>query len=449
MRRTTLALQFALLFFGTALSTSAAILTVTNLNDSGLGSLRQAIADAANGDAIDFATNLTGTITLMSAPLSIEKSIRINGPGPTKLTISGNNSRQVFFVPSGFVTLAGLTIANGYDSWAGGGILTYSSSTLTVSNCIVTANRAQSGGGGICSYGGLALVNSIVCANLNGGISNGSWGIVINSSIFDNTNATIGGGIATRSSPPFAWLFVSNSTISGNVGLLGGGGVYTRHSNSVIVSSTICSNFAGLPPVKSGGGILAPTNTILLNSIVAGNSGSSPDCSGIFNSLGCNLVQNTNGATFTNVTANNIYNLDPKLGPLADGGGPTPTHALRFDSPALDAGRSGGLATDQRGSTRTIDDFNITNTADGTDIGAYETDFMPRFTGIETVGDDIRLHLNTVFGRTYQLESDDSLGAAWSVLSSNILGSGSSAQAIAVGVPSAPQQFYRAAVLLP
>lgn len=65
------------------------------------------------------------------------------------------------------------------------------------------------------------------------------------------------------------------------------------------------------------------------------------DCVGTLISGGYNLIQNTNGCTITGDTAHNIYNQDPKLGPLADLGGPTPSHALRFDSPAPDAGHSG------------------------------------------------------------------------------------------------------------
>ena len=53
--------------------------------------------------------------------------------------------------------------------------------------------------------------------------------------------------------------------------------------------------------------------------------------------IGSNFIRyllSRGGCTITNLTTHNIYNQDPKLGPLADLGGPTPTHALRFDSPA-------------------------------------------------------------------------------------------------------------------
>ena len=63
--------------------------TVTNTNDSGAGSLRAAIAAAANGDTIDFAPALNGqTITLTSGALTITQSLTISGPGAGNLTIT-------------------------------------------------------------------------------------------------------------------------------------------------------------------------------------------------------------------------------------------------------------------------------------------------------------------------------------------------------------------------
>ena len=153
----------------------------------------------------------------------------------------------------------------------------------------------------------------------------------------------------------------------------------------------------------------------------------------------------------TNLTAHNIYNQDPKLGPLADLGGPTPTHALRFDSPALDAGHSGGLTTDQRGLPRPIDEPNTSNAdgGDGSDIGAYEADPNLRLATPEKVGPDIRLRFNTVLGRTYQVESKDEITGLWNVLSNNITGDGSAKQALDTGAASLPRRFYRGVMLLP
>src|SRR5437660_12280984 len=79
-----------------ALSTQAATITVTNTNDSGGGSLRQSIADAHNGDTIDFA--VTGTITLTTDKLLVDKSITISGRGSDMLTVDGNHASHVCHV---------------------------------------------------------------------------------------------------------------------------------------------------------------------------------------------------------------------------------------------------------------------------------------------------------------------------------------------------------------
>src|SRR5437773_4995626 len=82
-----------------AVSAEAATITVINTNDSGAGSLRQALADTNNGDTIDFA--VTGTITLTTDELLVDKSITISGPGSDNLTVDGNHASRVFHVSSG------------------------------------------------------------------------------------------------------------------------------------------------------------------------------------------------------------------------------------------------------------------------------------------------------------------------------------------------------------
>ena len=92
-------------------------ITVTNTNDSGAGSLRQAIATAASGDTINFNVKLPATITLAST-LSIcnSQTLTISGPGASNIAISGNGAVQVFNICSGAnVTLSGLTIEKGSD----------------------------------------------------------------------------------------------------------------------------------------------------------------------------------------------------------------------------------------------------------------------------------------------------------------------------------------------
>src|SRR3954447_4128353 len=104
-------------------SSSAAMITVTNTNDNGPGSLRQAITDAASGDTINF--SVIGTITLTTGQLVIDKNLGIKGPGANQLLVSGNNASRVFYVDSGVTAaLAGITIKDGnsYSDPGGGGI---------------------------------------------------------------------------------------------------------------------------------------------------------------------------------------------------------------------------------------------------------------------------------------------------------------------------------------
>lgn len=88
--------------------------TVTNLNDAGPGSLRDAIAMTPAGGAVDFQSGLTGTITLTSATLTIDHSLTITGPGANTLTVSSERRFTVFMIPAGVTaTIADLAIKNG------------------------------------------------------------------------------------------------------------------------------------------------------------------------------------------------------------------------------------------------------------------------------------------------------------------------------------------------
>jgi CheY-like chemotaxis protein len=121
---------------------------VTNLNDIGAGSLRQAIIDADAGGTITFQAGLTGAITLASQ-LTIDKDLTIQGPGANLLTINGNQAVRVFDIPAGNVTLSGLTIANGRATGnapvQAGGIRHTSGGTLTLQQCVLASNAALSG----------------------------------------------------------------------------------------------------------------------------------------------------------------------------------------------------------------------------------------------------------------------------------------------------------------
>jgi hypothetical protein len=156
---------------------------------------------------------------------------------------------------------------------------------------------------------------------------------------------------------------LNDGTVSGNSVNNSGGGIHNSFNSATLTlnNSTISSNTVSIAN-GTGGGIANSAGTVTLkNTIIAGNSVelSGPDCSGTMTSLDYNLIGDPSGCTITGSTTNNKSG-DPKLGPLADNGGPTKTHALLTNSPAIDEGNpatpgSGGnacLATDQRGTTR-------------------------------------------------------------------------------------------------
>src|SRR4029077_10627549 len=144
------------LFCSLSMSAYADIITVTNTNDSSPGSLRQALADANDGDTIDFDPSLKGqTISLTSAELVINRSIIISGPGPNLLAVSRAQNAPAFrifnLMPGRSVTIQGLTISNGLapEFGCGGGILD-EGSLLSLINCTVSGNSTDGTGGGIC-----------------------------------------------------------------------------------------------------------------------------------------------------------------------------------------------------------------------------------------------------------------------------------------------------------
>src|SRR6476660_8887122 len=101
-------------------SVHANTITVTNTNDSGPGSLRDALASANEGDTID-ATGVSGTILLTSGELQITHTVTINGPGAGNLSVNGNMTFRVFENFASDVTISGLSITNGWASADNGG----------------------------------------------------------------------------------------------------------------------------------------------------------------------------------------------------------------------------------------------------------------------------------------------------------------------------------------
>ena len=168
-------------------------------------------------------------------------------------------------------------------------------------------------------------------------------------------DAAAGGGIYST----YGTTVVTNSTISGNSAVgpdSTGGGVYG--SNVYIRSSTVTGNSA-----EHGGGLGYPFGPIRVeDSIVAGNEAATPqesDCFGGVQSRGGNVF---GFSGLCDPAPSDIGGIDPELGPLADNGGPTPTHSIGAGSPAIGQARGDTPKRDQRGVRRDADP----------DAGAFE-----------------------------------------------------------------------------
>jgi hypothetical protein len=229
--------------------------TVTNLNDAGPGSLRQALFDTPAGGIVDFSPGLTGTIVLTSGELRIGTDLTIEGPGPDMLTISGNETSRVFEVTASVtVALSGLTVTDGSASEFGGGI--DNAGTLTLTDCTISGNSAGAGnwdgdGGGIFNSGTLTVTGCTVSGNV----------------------ATEGGGIYNEGT-----LRVSDSTLSGNVvsdpGFALGGAIYNgSHATLTVSDSTLSGNVARSGTgLAAGGGIYSEGTLTLRDSTLSGNN---------------------------------------------------------------------------------------------------------------------------------------------------------------------------------
>jgi hypothetical protein len=375
------------------LATCSPSVVVTTNADNGSGSLRQAIAEACSGGTITFDMNqVVSPITLLSGPLVANQALTISGPGASQLTVSANDQTAVFqatVASPGVVTLSGLSLTHGSSSAGGAGISHSGNGTLNITASVVSDNRTEMSGGGVSNNGpGIINVNDSTlnqnfCLAGGCGVFNSSTGTVnVTNSTLSNNGAfsfgSSGGGILNSST---GIVNVTNSTLSNN-NANSGAGILNGSSGTVnITNSTISHNFAtgasnlgshqllrpSLDPPAFGGGLFnSSTGPFRIrNSIVALNSatGEGPDVNGAFTTLGHNLIGTNSGSTgFTPGMNGDLVGtsppIDPRLGPLADNGGPTLTRMLQDDSPARDAGDNSAITnppftgppfTDQRG----------------------------------------------------------------------------------------------------
>ncbi|MBE8969279.1 DUF4347 domain-containing protein [Nostocales cyanobacterium LEGE 12452] len=269
---------------------------VTNTNDSGAGSLRQAILNAnstVGADTITFAGVFTDTIpdiiTLTSGKLAIADDVTILGTGASSLTVSGNNSSGVFEI-SGTGTdasIAGLKITNASNAVSS--ILVNRNATLSLTNSTISNNAGLVGG--IFNRGSLNLSNTTVA---------------------DNRGLSFGGGIFNTGN-----LSLTGSTVSGNGANNYGGGIFNT-GNVTITSSTVSNNYlhtiANYTRVSPGsylidsygGGIFNTGNVSITNSTVSNSSATYGG--GIFNQGIFNFNNSTVSSNRSYKDGNGIFN---------------------------------------------------------------------------------------------------------------------------------------------
>jgi hypothetical protein len=253
--------------------------TVTNLNDAGDGSLRQAIIDTPAEGTVDFQAGLHGTITLITGELAISKDLIISGPGASVITVSGNHASRVFDITAPVtVAIAGLTITDGMTNDNGSGI--FSSGALTVTDSTISGNYAPDSGGGIYNNSGvLTVTGSTISGNSASGPAGteGGGGIytfmgtvwVTDSTLSDNS-ASVGTGINNYQ----GMVTVTASTISGNSASYGGGGI-SNNGTLTVIDSTLSRNssdYEGGAIFNSSGMLTISASTLSANSAPYGGA---------------------------------------------------------------------------------------------------------------------------------------------------------------------------------
>lgn len=340
----------------------------------------------------------------MSAAITITASRTIDGG--RLITLRAAAGTRHFAVNAGTTNIRGLTLTGGSVDTCGGSVAVGAGGRVVLDGTTITNNTTTDYGGGLCiaTGGSLDLLNSSVTGNRStaggGAIKNAGSLYVRFSTIASNGTEGTGGGVFNSG----ASMDIGYSTVSSNVARFAGGGIITGGTSS-IVTSTISSNSA-----LSGGGISSTgrlsvsnstiafnfatdadhgagfvhsgiTRATLRNSILARNTilARPADCAavagdGAITSLGNNLIDD---ASCGFAADGDMFGVDPRLGPLSLGRGPTATNALTAGSPAIDTGYDAACGLYDQ--TKTTDPTSKKRMSDGNgdgiarcDIGAYE-----------------------------------------------------------------------------
>ena len=271
---------------GAVESAAATNFIVQNAADTGAGSLRQAIADAATapGTTITFAPGFTGPIVL-TAQIVITSNVTINASSIAGgVTIDGGTgTNRIFTVSSGqTVSLTGLTLTGGNVGGGGGAIQSFGNlalirctltgntasfggaidsdfnTTLTLTDCTLSGNSAPTSNGGAISTGGTTTLTRCTLAN-NDSLEGGALGIFAPTTLI---HCTVSGNTANRGGGAHHFgsglLTLNNSIVAGNTATTAGPdiskntGSVTRSGNCLVgKNDTVESEFPiGTPNIN-------------------------------------------------------------------------------------------------------------------------------------------------------------------------------------------------------
>lgn len=320
---------------------------VSNSNDSGAGSLRNAIASASPGAEIIIDNSLAEV--LLESELTIDKSLTIRSNGPNKPRINAQFRSRVFKVTSGSFQISNVEVVNGNTingggihisnasltvdncnfensvasgtQGKGGGIYMDSGSTASISNAVFENNWSNSVGGGICVEAGsgnvLNLQNVQFIDNRAGvapsGADPGSGGAIF---VFGNSTSNIsncrftlnqaaseGGAIwNSAGTMNITGSTIAQNTIDGQNASRGGAGIYNNSGILNIEKSAITGNSAGTG--SDGGGIsVGAAGQLNIQSCTIAQNSSSGAGSGLFSASNgisinaCTISGNTGAAS--------------------------------------------------------------------------------------------------------------------------------------------------------
>ncbi len=279
----------------------ATTFTVTNTNDSGAGSLRQAVLDANAAPSNDIITFNTGnSITLSTGELELKSNgtLTIVPQGFSTFGLLSYNSSRIFNIDSGAnVTLNKLNLGNAVGPF-GGAI--NNNGTLTVNNCTFSSNSAPGGYGGAIHnpHGSTLTLNgctfSYNTSTLGGAIYNGGTATITDSAFRNNSASNGGSGGAINSNG--GMLTLNNCTFSGNEAPGGSGGAVSNGATLITNTSTFSSNSAD----NGSGGAISNGGTSTINSSTFSDNSASGGSGG---AIGNGNRSTVNNSTFSNNSA--------------------------------------------------------------------------------------------------------------------------------------------------